>query len=482
MCRPQAVDAGAHRKDRYHRLIWAQALSNTPRRFFCTVVLYSMFAVLKFVFVAVTLAIALAQQPADPIAIGKNAFNLLLDEKYLELRSMFNQQMLDRVSEDMLRNQLGSQLKGLGKPEKIGEARIQKINNHDVVVIPAKLPGGSFDFLFTIDDAGKIAGLFLRPSSAFAAEWTRPSYSKPDSFHERDVTVGDGEWKLPGTLTVPIGKGPFPAVVLVHGSGPHDRDETISANKPFRDLAEGLASRGIAVLRYEKRTFVYPARMAAVKDLTVQQETVEDAVKAAALLRQQPEIDPNRIYVLGHSLGGYLAPRIAPQDGKLAGLIILAGSARPIEDIILEQNEHFGATPEQLEAVKRQIAKIKNLQPGDTSTEKIFNMPVSYLLDLKNYNAPAEAKTLSCRMLIMQGERDFQVSMADFKLWQSALAGRKDVTFRAYPTLNHLFIAGEGNGSLQEYDKPGHVAEQVIDDIASWILAGPPIARSSQNR
>ncbi len=442
-----------------------------------------MSTLVKVVFASATLALAFAQQPADPIPIGKKALSLLLDEKYVELRSMFNQQMLDRVSEDMLRNQLGSQLKALGKPEKIGEASVQKINNHDVVVIPVKLPGGSFDFLFTIDNAGKLAGLFLRPSNAFATEWKRPSYSKPDSFHERDVTIGDSEWKLPGTLTVPLGKGPFPAIVLVQGSGPHDRDETISANKPFRDLAEGLASRGIAVLRYDKRTFVYPAKIAAaIKDFTVQQETVDDAVKAAALLRQQPEIDPARIYVLGHSLGGYVAPRIAHQDGKLAGLIILAGSARPIEDIILEQNEYFGATPKQLEAVKRQVAKVKNLQPGDNSSEKIFNMPVSYLLDLKNYNAPAEAKTLTCRMLIMQGERDFQVSMADFKLWQSALAGRKDVTFRAYPTLNHLFIAGEGKGSLQEYDKPGHVSEEVIDDITNWITAGAPGPQRSQYR
>src|SRR6201999_1634611 len=126
----------------------------------------------------------------------------------------------------------------------------------------------------------------------------------------REVTVGDDQWKLGGTIVEPVGKGPFPAVVLVHGPGPDDRDETIYSNHIFRDLAEGLASQGIAVLRYDKRTKVYGEKMSEL-DFTIQDETVDDAVKAVALLRQQPEIDPARVFVLGHSLGGYASPRIA---------------------------------------------------------------------------------------------------------------------------------------------------------------------------
>jgi dienelactone hydrolase len=113
-------------------------------------------------------------------------------------------------------------------------------------------------------------------------------------------------------------------VALVHGSGPNDRDETVGGTKVFKDLAEGLASRGIVVLRYEKRTKQYGARMANMPRYTVQDEAVDDAAKAAAMLQTQPQVDPRRVFVLGHSLGGYIAPRIAEEEGKLAGLILLA--------------------------------------------------------------------------------------------------------------------------------------------------------------
>src|SRR5215471_14652653 len=150
--------------------------------------------------------------------------------------------------------------------------------------------------------------------------------------------LSNGEWILPGTLSVPKGEGPFAAVVLVHGSGPNDRDETIGPNKPFRDLAWGLASQGIVVLRYDKRTKVYPEKMRElVSTLTVKEEVIDDALNAVSLLRGIPGVNPQRIVVLGHSLGGYLLPRIGAADRGIAGLIMLAGMCRPFEDAILDQ-------------------------------------------------------------------------------------------------------------------------------------------------
>ena len=180
-------------------------------------------------------------------------------------------------------------------------------------------------------------------------------------------------WQLKRTLTVPNSGPPFPAVVLVHGPGANDRNETIYSNKIFADLAEGLASRGIAVLRYDKRTKVYGQKMSEM-EFTVQQETIEDAVRAIApLVRNQPqEIDPEKaLFILGHSFGGYLAPRIAAQDGKLAGLIFLAANARPIEVVALEQNEYVATlddspSPEALKrlaGLRAEVAKVKALDP-----------------------------------------------------------------------------------------------------------------------
>lgn len=209
--------------------------------------------------------------------------------------------------------------------------------------------------------------------------------------------------------------------------------------------------------------------MAALKIITVQQETIEDALEAVALLRQQSEIDPERVFVLGHSLGGYLGPRIANLDGRLVGLIILGGSFRPMQDLVLEQSQYFGAAPEQLEELKQQITEINNLRPGESRPPMLLGAPPSYWLDLQSYHPDAQVRALKCRLLILQGGRDYQVSEQDFALWQAALKGRGDATFHDYPALNHLFIAGEGKNLTAEYNQPGHVSAEVISDIATWI-------------
>jgi dienelactone hydrolase len=257
----------------------------------------------------------------------------------------------------------------------------------------------------------------------------------------------------------------------VQGSGPEDRDETIGPNKPFRDLAEGLASKGIAVLRYDKRTLVYQQKMASMHSWTAEQETIQDAINAARLLQHQPKVEPRHVFVLGHSLGGYLAPRIAKQDPAITGLIILAGNVRPVTEAILEQEKYLGATPQQLAEIQKQIAQIKALKPGQQSAGTILGAPPSYWLDLRNYHPRAVAKSLQIPMLILQGGRDYQVTKTDFDLWKSALAGKSNVTFHLFPDLNHLFMPGQGKSTPAEYNKAGHVAVRVIEQIAVWVKA-----------
>jgi fermentation-respiration switch protein FrsA (DUF1100 family) len=321
--------------------------------------------------------------------------------------------------------------------------------------------------------------VLFQTGSPLPPEWQRPNYSKPQTFHETEITVGNDDWHLPGTLTLPNGKGPFTGVVLVHGPGPDDRDETIYSNHMFKDLAEGLASRGFAVLRYDKRTFVYGAQMSGTS-YTLQQETVEDAVRAAALLRAQPSINPRRVFVIAHSLGGYALPRIAKQDDKLAGAVVLAGNARPIEDVVLDQATYttqarVNLTQNEIrrfDNLKAEVEKVKRLQPGAKDTPPVvLGLPSAYLLDLKFYNPVAEMKGMSLPVLFLQGERDFQVTMKDFEIWRSGLAGRKAVSFHSYPALNHLFMAGEGKPTPAEYRIPSNVSAQVVGDIAAWLSA-----------
>jgi dienelactone hydrolase len=407
----------------------------------------------------------LAQPAQDPAALGRKALDLLLAGNYPELSKMFTAEMKKAISDDAL-GKIGTQIKSWGAVEKIGDPTPRKVGPNTIEDFPVKAANQNVILRFNIDRDGLVAGMFFLPGEV---AWNRPAYSKPDSFRERDVTVGEGQWKLPGTLTVPAGQGPFPAIVLVHGSGPNDRDETVGGTKVFKDLAEGLASRGVVVLRYEKRTRQYSAAMAGLASFTVEDEAVEDAVKGAALLRAQPEVNPKRVFVLGHSLGGYLAPRIAEEDGKLAGLVILAGAARPMEDAVVDQAEYLGVSADNLKTVKAVAAKIKTLEPGDEDSPPVMGAPVAYWLDLKGYDPAALAKKLALPMLILQGDRDFQVTMKDFALWKAAVGANKAATMRAYPALNHLFVAGEGKSTEAEYRKPGHVAPEIIDDIAKFV-------------
>ena len=378
-----------------------------------------------------------------------------------------------------LRDRAGAEIKGFGKLGTIGQPVIAKDGGNTLVSFPVQFSKVSVNIQFTLTESRQLAGLYFRPANApLPPVWQRPAYSKPESFRAREVTVGDDAWKLGGTLLVPTGKPPFAAMVLVHGPGPSDRDETVYSNKIFADLAEGLASRGVAVLRYDKRTKTYGVAMSEM-DYTVEQETVEDAVRAAALLRRQPEIDAKRIFVIGHSLGGYLAPRIAAQDGRLAGLVFLAANARPVEVMALEQNEYVaslgnGPSPEvqkRLADLRAEVFKIRNLAPGKSNPPVLMGLPLAYLLDLKGYDPLAAAKRLAIPMLFLQGERDFQVTMKDFDLWKAALGGRSNVTFRAYPALNHLFLAGEGKSSPAEYRVAGNFSAEAVGDIANWLLA-----------
>ncbi|MDQ1611065.1 MAG: uncharacterized protein QOG00_996 [Pyrinomonadaceae bacterium] len=318
---------------------------------------------------------------------------------------------------------------------------------------------------------------------AFAApaEYKPPAYVVPASFIEQELTVGaGGEWPLPATLTLPAGKGTFPAVVLVHGSGPNDRDETLGANKPFRDLAWGLASQGVAVLRYEKRTRRYPDKIGGLRNLTVKEETTDDALAAVRLLRQTAGVDAKRIYVLGHSLGGMLVPRIGAADREVAGFVVLAGPTRPLEDAFARQYEYAAmldgqineAERAQIEDAKRQAARIKQLKAGDAANaagETLLYAPPSYWLDLRGYDPPQTARTLKRPMLILQGERDYNVTLDDFRNWQTTLAAQKEVELKTYPKLDHLFYEGEGAASGADYDRPRNIPRYVIDDIAAWI-------------
>ena len=327
--------------------------------------------------------------------------------------------------------------------------------------------------------AEELEKLALAEAAPATPQLKTPDYVTPSAFTEREVTVGEGTpWPLPATLSLPATAGPHPAVVLVHGSGPNDRDESIGMSKPFRDIAWGLASRGVAVLRYDKRTRVHGARVATSKEpFTVKDETVDDALVAAELLRRTPGVDPKRVFVLGHSLGGGMIPRIAGRDAGLRGFVILAGYTRGLLDEALRQYEYLfnldgklsDREREIIEQTRRDAARLKELKPADAAGVSLQGIPAAYWLDLRDYSPAAEARKLDRPVLVLQGERDYNVTMDAFADWRRALAGSKRAAFKSYPKLDHAFLEGEGPASDADYQRPRNVARQVVEDIADWI-------------
>lgn len=339
-----------------------------------------------------------------------------------------------------------------------------------VVDLECAFAKGNDTVRVVFDTQGKLAGFFFRPA------WSPPDYARPDAFEEQPLQIGTGEYPLPATLTLPKGKGPFPVLVLVHGSGPNDADETLGPNKPFRDLAWGLASQKVAVLRFVKRTFEYRGKLTNAQVPTVKEESIDDALSAVALLEKTKGVDPKKIFVAGHSLGGTLAPRIAAADARVRGLVLLAGATRPLGQLVLEQRTYLvGAgkdTPAGQQVIKDAQAlaaryDTEPLKEGDV----VDGLPASYLLDLRAHPGAGDAAALKVPLLVLQGGRDYQVTSVDFEGWKKGLAGHKNATFKLYPALNHLFMPGTGPSLPREYEEPNHVLKDVVDDVARWIAA-----------
>lgn len=316
-----------------------------------------------------------------------------------------------------------------------------------------------------------VAGFWV--SQPRAPAYAAPPYVDPDAFAEEELAIGR-EPPLPAVLTRPHG-APAPVVVLVHGSGPNDRDETVGANRPFRDLAWGLASRGVAALRYDKRTFAHPRSLGA--DVTVEEEVVLDALDAVAAARAVAGVRGDRVFLLGHSLGGTLGPEIAARAGSLAGLVLMAAGARPLPEVLAEQIAYVASLPEagpvppeELEQVRQVAAQLaaRALPPE----ANVLGVTARYFYDLEDRRPLQRLHTLPVPVLALHGGRDYQVTAADVARWREALAGHRDAELREYPRLNHLLMPGTGTATPAEYrGAPGHVDVGVVHALADWIHA-----------
>ncbi|MCK5800065.1 MAG: alpha/beta fold hydrolase, partial [Deltaproteobacteria bacterium] len=394
---------------------------------------------------------------------------------------LFSPKMAKVMSAARLKTAWARVVAQAGDYKSVKAVRLQRADDATLVIYTIVFSRQSLDLQLTIDGRGRVAGMFYRSAPEETKKKPLPAYADRARVKEIAVEVGHDPWKLPGKLTIPkeikgsrtsakskTGKAisarraPFPAVILVHGSGPHDADETIGPNKPFRDLAWGLSTRGVAVLRYAKRTLTHRAAVTrALEKLTLKEETIDDALAAADLLRKRKDIDPKRIYVLGHSLGGYALPRIARRShGRLAGLIFMAANSRPLEELILAQFVYLsqidgrvtGHEKRRLDRLREKMARLKKDLKQTTPRQLLpLNLTAGYWLDLRAHSPLKAIRKVRLPMLFLQGERDYQVTLEDLAGWKKVLGRRRNVVFKTYKKANHLLIDGKGLPRPQEY-------------------------------
>jgi uncharacterized protein len=356
--------------------------------------------------IALVVAAAQAQeQPMNPFEVSARAIMADLAAGHFDrVVARYDDALAAALPLEKLTASWNGLVAQLGAFQSITAIEIEETGSYHIVYATCAFERHTVTLQLSFNSKGQFAG-FRSVAPGSRVPWKAPDYAKPDAFEERTVTVRSGHWDLPESLTIPNGQGPFPAVVLVHGSGPNDQDETIGPNKIFKDLAVGLSSRGVVVQRYNKRTRQYGAKSADnLTAFTVKDEVIDDARAAIAQLASIPEIDAKHIYVAGHSLGAYLGPRIANGDSQIAGLILMAGNTRPIEALVVEQVRYEAglqgpSNPESqkaIDAAEKSAKEFRNpdLKAGMTVQVLGVELPASYVLDLRNYHPADLAATL----------------------------------------------------------------------------------------
>lgn len=392
----------------------------------------------------------------------------------------FTKDVSDRLDIENTRLIWGQISSQYGKFNKI-DTVISKIYEETNLVIDCILEfkNGNLKYRLSFNKDNRIAGIFFIPYKTAKVNNREPQQNS--SFIESRMHFTNDEIEFPALLCLPKNQETKSIVVLVHGSGPNDMNETIGPNKIFQQIAHELAKQGIGSLRYDKRTYIAQQSDKPISFPTdIQHIVVNDAVAAVEFISNIEGLNDLPIIIVGHSLGAHAAPLIASKTDKVKAIVLLAGNARPLEDLILEQYQYLYAKGGLSKAEKKEIKdikkKVKNVKKLEKylQREKKVDLPLTndttFWLSLNNYNAVNVAKTLSIPILILQGERDYQVTMADFDIWKNELQNNPKNKFISYPSLNHLFITGDGLSYPQEYQHQGDISRIMLSDMANWIV------------
>ena len=343
---------------------------------------------------------------------------------------------------------------------------------------------GAVELRLRTDSVGRLLGAavpsqsvrFVRASGdSPAARWSpaTASYAAPVGapYTAEDVVVRTpAGLRLAGTLTIPTHAAGtrLPAVVLITGSGSQDRDEALpsinAALRPFREIADTLARRGIAVLRLDDRGV---GGSDAGPGTATTADFADDVRAALAWLRTRAEIDPARLGLVGHSEGAMIAPMVATTDTRLRGIALIASPAQRGLDIVHWQIRYLLAQDSSLTATRRDSL----LRVAFVQSDSVYRTP-GWQAFFASYDPLITARRVRTPTLILQGETDRQVPAADAQTLARAMraAGNRNVTVRTFPRMNHLMLEDPSGHPLRYQSLPSfHVRNDLRGALADWL-------------
>jgi len=432
-----------------------------------------------FLFLIGVSSIVNAQENSIVSAKTDSIYSWFTHEKFNAIHKEFDYEMSRSLSTEQLESTWGQIQMMFGSPIETKEKSIAHVKNLILVRMPIVTDKSALVLSVSFDSVYKVAGLFLSPGKI---SYTPPDYVNPEKFEERKLNFGGKNFPGTGILTLPITKTASPLVLIVPGSGPVDKDLSIGPNKIYKDLAWGLACNGIAVFRYDKRTLQYQNQLLQNDSLnekfTIESEYLNDLKEIVAQLKGRTEINPKQIFILGHSQGGYLIPYLNKNIKNIAGFISLAGTLREIPELAIEQIHYLSSLDstqngddERIDEVLKRMhnscsKQVKNLK---SNQEVMPPYTLNYWRYLANYEPQKMVLSIKQPMLVLQGERDYQVTMKDFQVWKNCLQNKQNVSYQSFPGLNHLFLKAEGAPNPAEYMQPGNVSFEVIQAITEWL-------------
>lgn len=396
-----------------------------------------------------------AASEEELIELSRKILDDIANDNFKTACDLFSKDLKDQLTEEMLIEGWQNIKDEGGKILNVKESRVESEQGMTVIITPIDFEKTDFDFLLAFNSEGGIDGImFMYPQD----NEIEPQVTA--TFAETIVTVGEHE--LNGMLTMPKNAEKPPLVILIQGSGQHNMNEGIGELATFNELAHGLAERGIATLRYNKRFFQIP-ELQGDGNYTIQDEVLDDADAAVKLAKSYvDEGKVSSIYVMGHSLGGCLAPTIAQKNSDVKGIISLAGTPRDLVEVIIDQltaQKEEASGDAAKNSVQKSLDDAAVMKEGNDESAFLLGWGYKYYNSLRELKVGETVKSLDIPMLFLQGDADIQVYPdKDFPLWKEYLDGKANCTFKLYEGLGHFFD-----------DEDGHFNKQVMDDTAEFI-------------